>query len=65
MVMQEKKKPSRADALPIKLTDFPGGAEGFELVARFCYNNGRVPLCPSNLPFLQAEAFVDGLYYWT
>lgn len=87
MVKQEtKKKTSRNnEALCIKLAEFPGGAEGFELVARFCYNNGRVPLCPSNLPLLhcaalflemteevcacnllaQAEAFVNGLYYWT
>ncbi|EAY96023.1 hypothetical protein OsI_17894 [Oryza sativa Indica Group] len=87
MVTQEKKKrkTSRAESLSVKLADFPGGGEGFELVARFCYNNGRVPLCPSNLPLLhcaavflemteevctcnlltQAEAFVDGLYYWT
>ncbi|XP_062185291.1 BTB/POZ domain-containing protein At1g50280-like [Phragmites australis] len=86
MVKQEKKKPSsRKEALCVKLAEFPGGAEGFELVARFCYNNGRVPLCPSNLPLLhcaavflemteevcacnlltQAEAFVNGLYYWT
>ncbi|KAG8066692.1 hypothetical protein GUJ93_ZPchr0004g39524 [Zizania palustris] len=83
---KKKKKPNRAlEGLSIKLADFPGGAEGFELVARFCYNNGRIPLCPSNLPLLhcaavflemteevcacnlltQAEAFVDGLYYWT
>uniref|UniRef100_J3M2K8 NPH3 domain-containing protein n=1 Tax=Oryza brachyantha TaxID=4533 RepID=J3M2K8_ORYBR len=82
---RRKKKTSRVEALSVKLTDFPGGAEGFELVARFCYSNGRVPLCPSNLPVLhcaavylemtdeactcnlltQAEAFVDGLYYWT
>ncbi|KAF8769245.1 hypothetical protein HU200_006753 [Digitaria exilis] len=86
MVKQEnKKKASRKEALSIKLGDFPGGAEGFELVARFCYNNGRVLLCPTNLPLLhcaavflemneevcacnllaQAEAFVNGLYYWT
>ncbi|XP_062227118.1 BTB/POZ domain-containing protein At1g50280-like [Phragmites australis] len=85
MVKQEKKKTSRKEALCIKFAEFPGGAEGFELVARFCYNNGRVPLCPSNLPLLhcaavflemteevcacnllsQAEAFVNGLYYWT
>ncbi|TVU16539.1 hypothetical protein EJB05_40109, partial [Eragrostis curvula] len=85
MVKQEKKKMSRKEALCIKLAEFPGGAEGFELVARFCYNNGRIPLCPSNLPLLhcaavflemteevcacnllaQAEAFVNGLFYWT
>ncbi|CAM0145861.1 unnamed protein product [Urochloa decumbens] len=89
MVKQEKKAASirnkEALMMSIRLADFPGGAEGFELVARFCYNNGRVLLCPSNLPLLhcaavflemteevcpcnllaQAEAFVNGLYYWT
>ncbi|GJN26056.1 hypothetical protein PR202_gb13954 [Eleusine coracana subsp. coracana] len=89
MVKQEKKKNTssrnKEAVLCIKLAEFPGGGEGFELVARFCYNNGRVPLCPSNLPLLhcaavflemteevcacnlltQAEAFVNGLYYWT
>ncbi|CAO1943602.1 unnamed protein product [Urochloa humidicola] len=90
MVRQEKKKKAvsirkEAALMSISLADFPGGAEGFELVARFCYNNGRVLLCPSNLPLLhcaavflemteevcpcnllaQAEAFVNGLYYWT
>ncbi|OEL19377.1 BTB/POZ domain-containing protein [Dichanthelium oligosanthes] len=56
MVKQEKKKASRKEGLSIKLADFPGGAEGFELVARFCYNNGRVLLCPSNLPLLHCAA---------
>jgi hypothetical protein len=85
LVRQEKKKGGRKEAVSIKLAGFPGGADGFELVARFCYNNGRVLLCPSNLPLLhcaavflemteevcacnllaQAEAFVNGLCYWT
>jgi hypothetical protein len=57
MVKQEKKKACRTEALCIiKLAEFPGGAEGFELVVRFCYNNGRVPLCPSNLPLLHCAA---------
>ncbi|CAN6269738.1 unnamed protein product [Urochloa humidicola] len=89
MVKQEKKavriRKQEALSITIRLADFPGGDDGFELVARFCYNNGRVLLCPSNLPLLhcaavflemteevcacnllaQAEAFVNGLYYWT
>nr|ACG30585.1 photoreceptor-interacting protein-like [Zea mays] len=88
LVKQEKKKKGggRKEAVSINLAGgFPGGADGFELVARFCYNDGRVLLCPSNLPLLhcaavslemteevcacnllaQAEAFVNGLYYWT
>ncbi|KAL6844372.1 hypothetical protein ACP4OV_026045 [Aristida adscensionis] len=86
MVRQERRKASsRTEALSVEVAGFPGGVEGFELVARFCYNNGRVLLCPSNLPLLhcaavflemteevcacnllaQAEAFVNGLCYWT
>ncbi|KAI4322583.1 hypothetical protein L6164_022260 [Bauhinia variegata] len=29
--------------------DFPGGAEGFELMLRFCYNNGKPDIGPQNL----------------
>lgn len=36
--------------------DFPGGAEGFELVARFCYNNGRAAITPSNILLLNCAA---------
>jgi hypothetical protein len=54
--MVKQKTASRKEALCIKLAEFPGGAEGFELVARFCYSNGRVPLCPSNLPLLHCAA---------
>jgi hypothetical protein len=36
--------------------DFPGGAEGFELVARFCYNNGRTAITPSNILLLNCAA---------
>lgn len=36
--------------------DFPGGAEIFELVARFCYNNGSIEISPTNLSFLHSAA---------
>lgn len=35
--------------LKVIFHDFPGGAEGFELMLRFCYNNGATDITPSNL----------------
>ena len=37
--------------------DFPGSAECFELIARFCYNNGRVNITPSNIFLLHSAAY--------
>lgn len=60
--------------------DFPGGAEGFELMTRFCYNNGRTEITPSNLVLvyciadfmemdgdilLQAQNTLVGIKSWT
>ncbi|XP_057513651.1 BTB/POZ domain-containing protein At3g22104-like [Actinidia eriantha] len=36
--------------------DFPGGAEGFELITRFCYNNGEIEITPSNMLLLHCAA---------
>lgn len=36
--------------------DFPGGPDSFELVLRFCYNNGRIPISPSNICILHCAA---------
>ncbi|KAL9244415.1 hypothetical protein vseg_018193 [Gypsophila vaccaria] len=36
--------------------DFPGGAEIFELVARFCYNNGSIEIYPGNITLLHSAA---------
>jgi hypothetical protein len=41
--------------------DFPGGAEGFELVARFCYNNGRTAIIHSNILLLNCAANFLGM----
>ncbi|XP_028796573.1 BTB/POZ domain-containing protein At3g22104 isoform X1 [Neltuma alba] len=35
--------------LKVIFHDFPGGASGFELVLRFCYNNGKYDITPFNL----------------
>ncbi|XP_054816825.1 BTB/POZ domain-containing protein At3g22104 isoform X3 [Prosopis cineraria] len=34
--------------LKVIFHDFPGGAEGFELMLRFCYSNGTTDITPAN-----------------
>lgn len=53
-IIKQEKKRSRADqirnsssglgggTIRIEIDDFPGGPYGFELVSRFCYNNGTL-----------------------
>ncbi|KAJ4949746.1 hypothetical protein NE237_014253 [Protea cynaroides] len=33
-----------------------GGPDGFELVSRFCYNNGRITIISSNVSLLHCSA---------
>ncbi|XP_071696968.1 BTB/POZ domain-containing protein At3g22104-like [Rutidosis leptorrhynchoides] len=42
--------------LKVILHDFPGGPETFELVSRFCYNNGKISITPYNAPHLLCAA---------
>ncbi|XP_010557566.1 PREDICTED: BTB/POZ domain-containing protein At1g50280 [Tarenaya hassleriana] len=36
----------------LEIQDFPGGSDGFELVSRFCYSNGRISIDVQNVPML-------------
>ncbi|CAN8270392.1 unnamed protein product [Cochlearia groenlandica] len=46
--------------LKVIFNDFPGGSESFELVSRFCYNNGYITVIPSNVVFLHcASKFME------
>ncbi|XP_023534653.1 BTB/POZ domain-containing protein At3g22104-like [Cucurbita pepo subsp. pepo] len=42
--------------LKVIFQGFPGGAEGFELMLKFCYNNGNLEMSPSNVPLLYSVA---------
>ncbi|XP_058072964.1 BTB/POZ domain-containing protein At3g22104 isoform X2 [Magnolia sinica] len=42
--------------LKVIFQDLPGGAVAFELMARFCYNNGRIPITPPNVGLLHCVA---------
>uniref|UniRef100_A0A5B7AUQ0 BTB/POZ domain-containing protein n=1 Tax=Davidia involucrata TaxID=16924 RepID=A0A5B7AUQ0_DAVIN len=43
-------------SLKVIFHDFPGGAEGFELLTRFCYSNGKIEINPFNLSLLHCIA---------
>ncbi|KAI3922852.1 hypothetical protein MKW98_006983 [Papaver atlanticum] len=40
----------------IRIDNFPGGVNGFELISRFCYNHGKFPITPSNISVLHCSA---------
>ncbi|XP_030445830.2 BTB/POZ domain-containing protein At3g22104-like [Syzygium oleosum] len=48
--------------LKVIFHDFPGGSEGFELMSRFCYNNGKVEINPHNAVLLNRVARFMELY---
>ncbi|KAJ8465228.1 hypothetical protein OPV22_027780 [Ensete ventricosum] len=47
---------STAETLKVVFHDFPGSVRGFELMARFCYNNGRIQITPSDACLLHCVA---------
>ncbi|KAJ4949732.1 hypothetical protein NE237_002650 [Protea cynaroides] len=42
--------------LKVIFHDLPGGAHGFELLARFCYSNGQTEITPCNISLLHCVA---------
>ncbi|KAH7675741.1 NPH3 domain-containing protein [Dioscorea alata] len=75
-------KPSESGAIEtvnLILHGFPGGAEAFELVTRFCYNNGNFQINPTNTCILHfvadfmemtnlmklTEKSLDSILYWS
>ncbi|PIN12310.1 hypothetical protein CDL12_15083 [Handroanthus impetiginosus] len=44
-----------------EIDDFPGGPDGFELVSRFCYNNGNIQITVSNVSLLHCCAVFLGM----
>ncbi|KAK6917394.1 NPH3 domain [Dillenia turbinata] len=51
-----EKSTSEIGKMKLIFHDFPGGAEAFELIARFCYNKGRAEITPSNVFLLNYAA---------
>ena len=61
IIKQEKGKTRGIKKSSIDIDDFPGGADGFELVLRFCYNNGSITVTVSNVPLLHCCAIFLGM----
>ncbi|ESW03672.1 hypothetical protein PHAVU_011G032500 [Phaseolus vulgaris] len=47
--------------LGIRINDFPGGPEGFELVSMFCYNDGKIQITEANVCLLYCCAVYLGM----
>lgn len=60
LIKQEKKR-THMKNLSFSLEDFPGGTDGFELVTRFCYNNGRIPITVHNVSHLYCASIFLGM----
>ncbi|XP_059279588.1 BTB/POZ domain-containing protein At3g19850-like [Lycium ferocissimum] len=60
-IIKEEKRRSQIRKSGIVIDDFPGGAEGFELVSRFCYNNGIITITASNVSLLHCCAVSLGM----
>ncbi|KAK7264155.1 hypothetical protein RJT34_31759 [Clitoria ternatea] len=45
----------------IRINDFPGGPDGFELVSRFCYNSGKIQITVANACLLHCCAIHLGM----
>lgn len=58
MVKQERKRSQGKGWAALKMMEFPGGPDGFELVSRFCYNGGSIAMSPANVCVLHCSAIL-------
>lgn len=60
-ILNHQKRRCHVKNLEIRINDFPGGPDGFELVSRFCYNKGKIPITVANVPLLHCCAIYLGM----
>ncbi|EXC33081.1 BTB/POZ domain-containing protein [Morus notabilis] len=60
IVKQERRRTQKRN-LDIEIDDFPGGPDGFELVARFCHDNGGITITVTNVSLLHCCAVFLGM----
>ncbi|KAL0296447.1 UNVERIFIED_CONTAM: BTB/POZ domain-containing protein [Sesamum radiatum] len=60
-IIKQEKRRTQIRNSGIEIDDFPGGPDGFELVSRFCYNNGSIPITVSNVSLLHCCAVFLGM----
>ncbi|KAJ9549217.1 hypothetical protein OSB04_021760 [Centaurea solstitialis] len=55
-IIKKEKRRTQIRNTGIEINDFPGGPNGFELISRFCYNNGDIEISVSNVAILHCCA---------
>ncbi|GKV39266.1 hypothetical protein SLEP1_g47069 [Rubroshorea leprosula] len=60
-IIKNEKRRTQIKNSGIEIYDFPGGPDGFELVSRFCYGNGRIEITVSNVSLLHCCAVFLGM----
>ncbi|KAI3467868.1 hypothetical protein Pfo_024531 [Paulownia fortunei] len=60
-IIKQEKRRTQIRSSGIEIDDFPGGPDGFELVSRFCYNNGSISIAVSNVSLLHCSAVFLGM----
>ncbi|KAL3502219.1 hypothetical protein ACH5RR_036668 [Cinchona calisaya] len=60
-IIKQEKRRSQIKNSGIEINDFPGGSDGFEMVSKFCYNNGTIQITVSNVSVLHCCAVFLGM----
>ncbi|KAK7404365.1 hypothetical protein VNO78_05207 [Psophocarpus tetragonolobus] len=60
-ILNHQKRRCHVKELGLRINDFPGGPEGFELVSRFCYSNGKIQITVANVSLLHCCAVYLGM----
>lgn len=60
LIKQEKRR-SQIKNSGIEVDDLPGGPDGFEMVLRFCYSRGQIPITISSVSLLHCCAVFLGM----
>ncbi|KAL8519872.1 hypothetical protein ACS0TY_010709 [Phlomoides rotata] len=60
-IIKQEKRRTQIRNSGIDINHFPGGPDGFELVSRFCHQNGTIPISVSNVCLLHCCAVFLGM----
>ncbi|KAL6187214.1 hypothetical protein ACLB2K_043329 [Fragaria x ananassa] len=60
-IIKQERRRAQIKYSGIEIHDFPGGPDGFELISRFCYSNGRITITVSNVSLLHCCAVFLGM----
>ncbi|KAL0420437.1 UNVERIFIED_CONTAM: BTB/POZ domain-containing protein [Sesamum latifolium] len=60
-IIKQEKRRTQIRRSGIAIDDFPGGPDGFELISRFCYNNGSISITVENVSLLHCCSVFLGM----